>query len=169
MYTGEQSGLGLLNRAFAIYWEGGAMASLTRQAFVDLLLQAARLSRAVAQEQITGSLPEETCWVLGAWEHDRRETALGEIIGFLYRDGRFPVYVNVTINGIVENRTIIRLGPSGHAFVDDTEQTGNAAAGLGPFKPLGLMLPGLIWYRPRPLSLQDLREAAAETLAHDVT
>jgi hypothetical protein len=138
------------------------MARLTRQKFADLLLQAARLSRAVAEEQGGGPLPEETYWALGAYEHDGRESTLDEIIEFLYRDGRFPVYVNVTINGIVENRTIVRLGPSGHAFVDDTEQTGNAAAGLGPFKPLGLMLPSLIWGRPWPLSLQDLREAAAQ-------
>jgi hypothetical protein len=77
--------------------------------------------------------------VLGAYEYDGRETALDEIIGFLSRAGRFPVYINVTINGIVESCTIVRLGPSGHAYVDDTEQRGNAAVGLGPFKPLGLM------------------------------
>ncbi len=136
------------------------MATLTQQEFVDLLLKAASMSLELAQEQIVDPLPQQICWKLIGFEHAGKISSLNEIVGILYRDGRFPVIVDVTVAGILDNCTIIRLRPSGHAFVDSVESTWNVPAGMGPFKPLGLMLPHAIWHRPRPLSLGDLREAA---------
>lgn len=135
------------------------MASLTQEEFVHLLLTAARLSIEIAQEQVVGTIPQEIRWELLGFERSGKESSLEEIVAILYRDGRFPVIVDVMVTGMLNASTIIRLIASGHDFVDDTEKTWNMPAGMGPFKPLGLMLPYPIWHRPRPLSLDDLREA----------
>ncbi len=135
------------------------MPSLTREEFMLLLEKAAQLSIEVAQEQVNGSLPHEIRWELLGFERSGKESSLEQIIETLYRSGHFPVIVDVFVAGVIDAFTIIRVRPSGHHFVDDITKTWNTPLGMGPFKPQGLILPGRIWVRPRPLSLKDLREA----------
>ena len=72
----------------------------------------------------------------------------------------FPRIVDVFFQGIADEQTLIYLRPSGHAPTNDLAQTWNQPAGMGPFKSLGLLLPDSIARRPRPLSREDLEEAA---------
>lgn len=136
------------------------MASLTQEEFVYLLVTAAQMSITVAQEQVVGAIPQEIRWELLGFGRSGKESSLEEIVAILYRNEQFPVVVDVFVAGVLDASTIIRLKVSGHDFVDDTAKTWNMPAGMGPFKSLGLMLPYHIWQRPRPLSLNDLREAA---------
>jgi hypothetical protein len=119
------------------------------------------ISRAVneAQREIDEPLPIDYYLVLEAFGQQGKELSLDEVLSFLFRNGTFPRIVDVAIRGIKDGRTLIWIRPSGHAYVGDFAQTWNAPVGMGPFKCIGLMLPQLIWQRPRPLSLQDLREA----------
>lgn len=135
------------------------MATLSREEFEDLLVRAAHMSIEVAQEQVNGTLPHEVRWELTGFERSGKESSLEEILEILYRNGHFPAIVDVFVTGVIDAFTIIRVRPSGHHFVDDITQTWNTPVGMGPFKPQGLILPSWIWYRPRPLSLDDLREA----------
>lgn len=137
------------------------MPPLTREAFVELLRTATTMTIAMAQDQVTGTLPHEIRWELTGFDRSGKESSFDQIVEILYRSGHFPVIVDVFVTGAIETFTIIRVRPSGHHFVDDITKTWNIPVGMGPFKPQGLILPGRIWYRPRPLSLDDLREAAA--------
>lgn len=137
------------------------MASLTQEAFEHLLVQAAYISIDVAQAQVVGALPQKIRWELLGFERSGKESSLDEIVAILYRNGAFPVIVDVFVAGVLDAFTLIRLVVSGHELVDDIAKTWNTPVGMGPFKSLGLMLPNPIWQRPRPLSLDDLREAAA--------
>lgn len=135
------------------------MATITREEFEKLLVLAAHMSIKVAQEQVAGSLPHTIRWELTGFERSGKESTLEQIVEILYQNGRFPVVVDVFVTGMIDAFTIVRVRPSGHHFVDDITETWNTPVGMGPFKPLGLILPARIWYRPRPLSLDDLREA----------
>lgn len=136
------------------------MAPIPREEFVHLLVAAAHMSIALAQEQVVGTIPQNIRWELFGFERAGKESSLEDIASILYRDGQFPVIVDVFVTGALEDFTIIRLIVSGRDFVDNIAQTWNTPPGMGPFKALGLMLPTPIWDRPRPLSLSDLKEAA---------
>lgn len=135
------------------------MATISREEFERLLVKAANMSIEVAQEQVNGSIPHEIRWELTGSERSGKESSLEQIVEVLYRSGHIPVIVDVFVTGVVDAFTIIRVRPSGHHFVDDILQTWNTPVGMGPFKPQGLILSGQIAVRPRPLSLEDLREA----------
>lgn len=137
------------------------MATISREEFERLLVQAAHMSIEVAQEQVNGTLPDKLRWELTGFGRSGKESSLEQIVEILYRSGHFPVIIDVFVTGVIDAFTIIRARPSGHHFVDDITKTWNTPVGMGPFKTLGLILPGRIWYRPRPLSLDDLREAVA--------
>lgn len=112
-----------------------------------------------AQKQVAEPLPEVLCFNLEAFGQSSNDLSFDEVLSFLYREGTFPRIVDIAVQGIKEGCTLLWIHPSGHEYVHDFSQTWNRPAGMGPFKPIGLMLPSLIWERPRPLSLQDLREA----------
>lgn len=135
------------------------MSSFAREEFENLLVSAAHMSIEVAQEQVNGTLPHEIRWELTGFERSGKGSSLEQIVEILYRSGHVPVIVDVFVTGVLDAFTIIRVRPSGHQFVDDITKTWNTPAGMGPFKPQGLILSGRIWKRPRPLSLDDLQEA----------
>ena len=96
---------------------------------------------------------------LEAFGQQGKDLSLDEVLSFLYRDGTFPRIVDIAVRGIKDGRTFIWVRPSGHTYVSDFAQAWNTPVGMGPFKSIGLMLPGFIWQRSRPLSTQDLKEA----------
>ena len=135
------------------------MSLLAREEFAHLLVRAARMSIDAAQEKVNDTLPHEIRWELTGFERSGKESSLEQIVEILYRNGHFPVIVDVFVTGVIDRFTIVRVRPSGHHFVNDIAKTWNTPVGMGPFKPQGLILSGQIWVRPRPLSLDDLREA----------
>ena len=112
-----------------------------------------------AQKEVADPLPAHRYLGLEAFGQRGKELSLDEVMFFLYRDGTFPRVVNICIRGIRDERTFVWIRPSGHAYVSDFLQTLNRPAGMEPFSGGGLMLPGAMWERPRPFSLQDLKEA----------
>jgi hypothetical protein len=111
----------------------------------------------LAQQQVADPLPKATRLELAG--NKNRGLSLEEVVSGLYRDGTFPRIVDVFVQGIADEQTLLYLRPSGHAWTEDLAQTWNQPAGRGPFKSLGLLLPASIARRPRPLSRQDLEEA----------
>ena len=135
------------------------MSLLAREEFAHLLVRAAHMSIDGAQEKVNDTLPHEIRWELTGFERSGKESSLEQIVEILYRNGHFPVIVDVFVTGVIDRFTIVRVRPSGHHFVNDIAKIWNTPVGMGPFKPQGLILSGQIWVRPRPLSLDDLREA----------
>lgn len=135
------------------------MSGLTREAFRLLLQQAIHDSMNLAQQEVADPLPPTTQLELALAGYSDRTLSLEEVVSALYRDGAFPRIVDVFVQGIAGEQTLIFLRPSGHAPTNDLAQTWNQPAGMGPFKSLGLMLPTSIARRPRPLSREDLEEA----------
>lgn len=133
------------------------MRGLTCEAFRLLLEQAIQESMGLAQQQVADALPKTTQLELAG--NRNRGLSLEEVISGLYRDTTFPRIVDVFVQGIADEQTLIFLRPSGHAWTEDLAQTWNQPAGMGPFKSPGLLLPAAIAQRPRPLSRQDLEEA----------
>ena len=136
---------------------GETMSGLTREAFRLLLEQAIQQSMDLAQQQVSEPLPKALRLELAGSHH--RSLSLEEVISGLYRDGTFPRIVDVFVQGIADEQTLIFLRPSGHPATNDLALTWNQPAGMGPFKSQGLLLPVPIFQRPRPLSRQDLEEA----------
>ena len=135
------------------------MSGLTREAFRLLLEQAIQWSMDLAQQEVADPLPPTTQLELALAGYSDRALSLEEVVSVLCRDGTFPRIVDVFVQGIADEQTLMYLRPSGHAWTDDLAQTWNQPAGMGPFKSLGLLLPASIASRSRPLSRQDLEEA----------
>lgn len=138
----------------------GEADTLTRDAFRDLLALAVEQAVLRAQQEVNGPVPEGRRYKVLAFGQNRRALSLEEALDLLYADGSFPRIIDVTVCGVADDCTVIGLLPSGHSWVRDITETWNQPAGMGPFKPLGIMLPYRIYERPRPLSLDDLREAS---------
>ena len=135
------------------------MSGLTREAFRLLLEQAIRHSMDLAQQQVADPLPSATRLELALAGYSGRTLSLEEVVSVLYREDTFPRIVDVFVQGIADEQTLIFLRPSGHSSTNDLAQTWNQPAGMGPFKSLGLGIPTSISRGPRPLSRQDLEEA----------
>jgi hypothetical protein len=135
------------------------MSTVTEATLRQLLEKGISAAIEEAQKEVADSLPVH--WYLGleAFGQRGKELSFDEIMSFLCRDGTFPRVVDICIRGIREDRTFVWIRPSGHAYVSDFSQTLNRPAGMGPFHSGGLLLPGTMWERPRPFSLQDLKEA----------
>ena len=140
---------------------GGGVDTYTRDEVRALLLQAIEQTRVVAQREVAEPLPEATLLVLSAFGQGRHASSVEEILAQLYRDDSFPRVVVVGVRGIVDGKTLVGLGPSGHAYVRDRALTWNHPPALGPFNCVGLMLAGGVWERPRPLTRRDLEQACA--------
>ncbi len=136
------------------------MGTLTEDEFRALFLRAIDDTIDVAQAEVAEPLPRAVRFVLDAFGRGRDESSLEEVLALLYRDGTFPRVVDVFVRGVASERTIIKVSPSGHAYVSDVAQTWNNPPGMGPFKSLGFTARDSIYHRPRPLSRQDLEEAA---------
>ena len=136
------------------------MSEFSEKIVRDLLTRAIQKTLEDVQAQVTERLPPAIHITLDAFEQQGKDLSLDEIFPFLYKDGAIPRIIDVAVKGVKEEHTIIWIRPSGHSYVREFAQTWNKPAGMGPFKSIGLMLPRSIWQRPRPLSLQDLREAA---------
>ena len=139
----------------------GAVETYTRDEFRALLLRAIEDTRSMAQVDVAEPLPVENLLVLEAFSQGLRESSVDEILTWLYRDGTFPRVVVMSVNGIVDGKTKVRIAPSGHAYVRDRALTWNEPPDLGPFHCVGLMLGRAIWQRPRPFSARDLEESTA--------
>jgi hypothetical protein len=135
------------------------MSTVTKEALQQLLEKCIINAVVVAQKEIADPLPAQFYLGLGAFGQQEKELSPDEVLSFLFRDGTFPRIVDIAVRGIKDGRTFIWIRPSGHAYVSDFAQTWNTPAGMGPFKSIGLMLPGFLWQYSRPLSIQDLREA----------
>lgn len=135
------------------------MPEVSKEVVQLLLEQCIRATLEEVQKQISDPLPAQQYIGLEAFGQHGKELSLDEVMGFLYQDGTFPRIVDVAVRGIKNERTLVCLRPSGHTYVDNFSQTWNTPTGMGPFKSIGLLLPSLIWNRPRPLSTYDLKEA----------
>jgi hypothetical protein len=134
--------------------------------FRSLLLQAVEQTRAVAQREVAESLPPDTLFVLDAFAQGHRVSSVDEVFAWLYRDGAFPRLVVMGVRGIVEDKTLVAVIPSGHTYVRDRTLTLNHPPEMGPFNCVGLMPSYQVWQRARPLTRHDLEEAAAHWQAH---
>jgi hypothetical protein len=135
------------------------MSTIIKETLRQLLEKCIMIAIHDAQKEIADPLPIQLSSSLEAFGQQGKELSIDEILSFLHQDGTFPRIIDVAVKGIKEGRTLIWIRPSGHAYVNDFAQTWDTPAGMGPFKSIGLMLPGSIWERPRPLSRQDLEEA----------
>jgi hypothetical protein len=135
------------------------VSAITKEALKQLLEQCIAIALDDAQKRVSDPLPTQIYPGLEAFGQHGKELSLDEVLSFLYQDGTFPRIVDVAVRGIKDERTFIWIRPSGHAYVSDFAQTWNIPEGMGPFKSIGLMLPSLIWKRPEPFSLQDLKES----------
>lgn len=138
------------------------MTDLSRESLQTLLQQAIEQSMEVAQAEVAEPLPRDVILELGAFDQAGQESSVDTVTSHLYRGGMFPKLVNVAVRGVSRGKTLIWIGPSGHAFVKDLSEAWNDPRGTGPFKPVGLMVKPPIWQRPRPLSLADMEEAAPD-------
>src|SRR5262245_20824384 len=137
------------------------MTVLTREDFRSLLRDALVRTRELAQREVADPLPADSLLILDAFGRGRQESSCDEIVPYLYRDGTFPREVVVGVRGIVDGRTALVLAPTGHPYVDDLRRSLNQPPGMGPFNCVGLMVRAFVAARPRPLSRQDLEDAAA--------
>jgi hypothetical protein len=135
------------------------MPTVTEETIRQLLEQCIATTVTEVQQQVSEPLPTLLYVGLDAFGQHGKELSLDEVIPFLYRDGTFPKVVDIAVCGIKDERTFIWIRPSGHEYVHDFSQTWNTPSGRGPFKSIGLMMPGLIWKRSKPFSLEDLKEA----------
>ena len=145
---------------------GGNVETYTRNEFRALLRKAIEQTRAVAQSEVTESLPKANVLVLDAFEQGHRASSVNEIPAWLYRDGTFPRVVVVGVRAIVDGKTLVGVAPSGHTYVRERALTWNHPPELGPFNCVGLTLSSGVWQRPRPLTLRDLADAAAQWRTH---
>ncbi len=135
------------------------MQIVTQEDFFQLLKDGIRDAIQLAQKDCAFSLPQDISFELANYDQYRKEKTFDEIVTFLYKDGTFPRIIDVAVRGINDGKTLIWLRASGHEWVRDIAQTWNSPAGRGPFKSLGLLLPSLIWQRPRPFSIEDMEES----------
>jgi hypothetical protein len=136
------------------------MSTVTEATLRQLLEKGIAAAIEEAQKEVADPLPVHRYLGLEAFGQRGKELSFDEVMSFLYRNGTFPKVVNICIRGIRDERAFVWIRPSGHAYVSDFSQTLNRPAGMGPFSSGGLLLPGTIWgKRPRPFSLQDLKEA----------
>ena len=111
------------------------------------------------QKQVAGPLPTQLALGLESFGQRGKVLTWDEVMLFLYQDGTFPRIVDVAVRGIKDERTLMWIRPSDHPYVNDFSQTWNTPKGMGPFKSVGLIAPYQIWHRPRPLSIEDLKES----------
>lgn len=139
------------------------MESYTRDNFRRLLETAIERTIEAAQPFVADLLPPGRLLVLDAFQQGRRESTIDEILPYLYRDGAFPRVVVVGLRGIVDDKCLVAILPSGHAYVRDHTRTWNQPPEMGPFNCVGLMLRGHIsvWNMSQPVSLQDLKVSGA--------
>jgi len=135
------------------------MSTVTEATLRELLEKSISTAIEEAQKEVVNPLPVDKYLGLEAFGQCGKELSFDEVMSFLYRDGTFPRVADIYIRGIRDEHTFVWIRPSGHAYVSDFSQTLNRPAGMGPFNSGGLMLPGAKWERPRPFSLQDLKEA----------
>ena len=128
--------------------------------FYQLFQSALNRSLELAQREVIDPLPEEMLLELAGFGQDGHESSPQHILSYLYQDGTFPRIVDIGVKGIVAGKTIVWIRPSGHSYTNDLSKTWNAPPDTGPFKSIGLILPVNIYNRPRPLSRNDLEEAA---------
>jgi hypothetical protein len=136
--------------------------TFTHEEFRVTLLQAVERTRDLAEQHVAEQLlPSGTLLVLDAFGQGRRASSVEEVLAYIYKDGTFPRVVVVGLRGIVDGQALVAICPSGHPFTDDRALTWNEPPEMGPFNCVGLMLRGLVWRRPRPLTREDLEESAA--------
>ncbi|HUY79063.1 MAG TPA: hypothetical protein VMV29_19985 [Ktedonobacterales bacterium] len=136
------------------------MTALSQEEFKGLFIRAIDDALALAQQACSDVLPQQIKLYVGAFGLDGQEVGIDEAIQLVYHSGSFPVLIDIAVSGITENSTILWIRPSSRPYVTDVEKTYDGVAGLGPFKPLGIMLPYAIYLRPRPWTRKDLEDAA---------
>lgn len=134
------------------------MITVTKETLRQLLEQCIVMAMQEAQKQVAELLLVSLYLGLEAFGQRGKELSLDEVMFFLYRNGTFPRVVDVAVKGMKDERTLIWIRPSDHPYVGDFSQT-YMPEEMGLFKSIGLMVPYTIWERPRPLSVQDLKEA----------
>jgi hypothetical protein len=122
-----------MRRAFAVE-------TYTRDELHALLFKAIDHTRSMAQADVAEALPTENLLVLDGFLHGLHESSVEDILNWLYRDGTFPRLVVVSVNGIVDGKTNVRIAPSGHHYVRDRALTWNEPPDPGPFHCGGLMM-----------------------------
>jgi hypothetical protein len=137
------------------------MEAFTREEFRVLLLQAVVRTRSLAERDLAEPLPPDSLLVLSAFGQGRRSLSVDEVLAYLFKEGTFPRIVVVGLWGIVDGHALVALLPSGHPYTHDRALTWNQPPEMGPFNCVGLMLRGAVWEQPRPLTRQDLEDAAA--------
>jgi hypothetical protein len=140
------------------------VSGLSREQFEALLDAAVERTVEVAQRDVAEPLPPSRRYRLRSFGFDDEDLSLDAIADLLYFDGTFPPIVDVSVRGIAGDATLIWLIVPGYPWTSELEQTWNDPPGSGPFKSLGLILPGSTWSRPRPLHPHDLQVATAPAL-----
>ena len=133
---------------------------ITYDMFYQLFQIAVSRTLELVQEEVSDTLPKNVLIELAGFGQDSHESSPNDVLFYLYKDSTVPRIVDIGVKGIVANRTIVWIRPSGHAFTNVLNKTWNNPLGAGPFKSIGLVLPVNIYNRPRPLSRHDLEEAA---------
>lgn len=136
------------------------METITSETLRELLKKCINTTIENVQKEISDPLPRTLYLELAAFGRSGKEASLEEVMSYLYIDGTFPQVVDIGIKGISKGSTLIRIRPSSHTYVREISDTWNQPPGMGPFKSIGLILPKVIWDRPRPLTRQDLEDAA---------
>ena len=83
------------------------MSLLAREEFAHLLVRAAHMSIDGAQEKVNDTLPHEILWELTGFERSGKESSLEQIVEIFYRNGHFPVIVDVFVTGVIDRFTIV--------------------------------------------------------------
>jgi hypothetical protein len=136
------------------------MEIITFETLCELLKRCINSTIDDVQEEIPDPLPRTLYLELAAFDRSGKDTSFEEVMSLLYIDGTFPQVVDIGVKGITKGSTIIWIRPSSHTYVSNISDTWNQPPGMGPFKSIGLILPKMIWDRPRSLSRHDLEDAA---------
>lgn len=143
-------------------------------ALVEMLIHSCRLTIADAQRWFSEKLPEQVLLTTGNLSRlVTPDELVSDILTTADKDRIFAI-IDVALRGIIEDYSLIWVNPIVGKYVSDISQTWNYSRGLGPFKPVGLMIPTtelpfldrfvLGGFREASLKLTNLKNATPKSL-----
>lgn len=149
---------------------------MTRERFQELFVRARERAIAFAREKVWNEIPDAVRYKLEAnqsYDVDQQgqsQTSYAqdslpigqyrgplteaEAIDFLWRDGRVPEWIDITVDEVVNGTTLIELSCCGR-YTDDEERMYYHPNGRGPFGVKGPALPSS-WKPGDPIEKFDL-------------
>jgi len=137
---------------------------MTREEFDDHLKSATQMAIGFARRFVTNVIPDEGIYVvLLNQSNDKRRRpddvvfpgddadwvrsglSAEEVITLLYRDGRCPVWIDISVEAVLPGRALVQLLCSGR-YTDNDQRLYYAASSVMPFGVKGPTFPpGLAW------------------------